>query len=414
MVKVKTPFSKPILGMLLSLSLMTIGCQKQPASRAAGLPPVPVKLEAVKLSNVEESSEFVGTLEAQKRVVLQPETQGRIIQIYVEAGTRVAAGQPIAQLDPERPAAQYSGAIANINVISASIKSAQADIRAAKAEKDSAQVDLKLQQQQYKRTEFLVGEGALSESDLDIQTKNRDAAIETLRAARDRLDAAIANLKQQQAALQQARAEAATANTDLQFTLVRSPIAGMVGDFPVKQGDYVSVGQTITTITQNNALDLRVSVPANRSDQLRLGLPVQLLDSEGKRPLVTGRINFISPQVDTEAQAILTKFRFGNAAGRLRDGQFVRTKILWRQDRGILIPTVAVSRIGGQSFVFLADTAKSPETGETMQIARQTPVTLGPIQGESYQVQKGIAPGDRLVVSNILKLRDGAPIQPEL
>jgi len=408
------PRSQLLIGAALLLSLLTPGCKSGgPAAQAGAPPPLPVKVQQIKPEIVEDSSEFVGTLEAQRRVILQPETQGRIVEVYVGSGARIGRGQPVAKLRPDGPQAELEGAIANANTIVAAINTAKADIQVALAEQANAAADVELQQVQFKRTKMLVTEGALAEQELDIAVKNLKAAKATLQARKEQVKAAITNLDQQQFALKQAQAQAKVANTDFQFTLVRSPIAGVVGDFPVKLGDYVGVGQTITTITQNDSLDLRISVPTRRSDRLRLGLPVQLLDETGKRPIVNGRINFISPQVDTEAQAILTKVRFPNLTGRLRDGQFVRTKILWQRGRGILIPTAAVSRIGGQSFVFVAGAGDGNETGQAPAVARQTPVTLGPIQGESYQVIEGLSSGDRVIVSNILKLRDGAPIQPE-
>ena len=75
------------------------------------------------------------------------------------------------------------------------------------------------------------------------------------------------------------------------------------------------------------------------------------------------------------------------------------------------MPTIAVTRIGGQSFVFAVESDNSQ--GQPRQVVHQKPVKLGNVQGDSYQVLEGIKPGDRIAVSNILKLREGAPVQPE-
>jgi multidrug efflux pump subunit AcrA (membrane-fusion protein) len=76
------------------------------------------------------------------------------------------------------------------------------------------------------------------------------------------------------------------------------------------------------------------------------------------------------------------------------------------------VPTVAVSRIAGQTFVFVA-TDQPQENGKTLRVAAQRPVQLGQLQGNNYQVIEGLKTGDEVVVTNILQLRDGAPIAPE-
>jgi RND family efflux transporter MFP subunit len=156
---------------------------------------------------------------------------------------------------------------------------------------------------------------------------------------------------------------------------------------------------------------MRISVPSNYSSQLHLGLPTELIDANTDKRLVIGSVNFISPRVDTGAQSILSKTRFPNRDGNLRDGQYVRAKIVWSTRNGVLIPTIAVTRIGGQNFVFVAQNDTS--VGKSRQVVHQRPVKLGDLQGDSYEVIEGIKAGERIAVSNILKLRNGSPIQPQ-
>jgi multidrug efflux pump subunit AcrA (membrane-fusion protein) len=89
----------------------------------------------------------------------------------------------------------------------------------------------------------------------------------------------------------------------------------------------------------------------------------------------------------------------------------VEARIVWDQGSGVLIPTSAVLQVSGKSFAYVAETDKSQ--GETRQVARMRPVKLGEIQEQDYQVIDGLKPGENLVVSGILRLRDGVPIQPE-
>lgn len=384
--------------------------QSAPAAGAKNAA-LPVKVQQVTTSTTEESTNFVGALEAQQKVTLQPQIQGRIENILVSSGQRVQKGTPIASLSLDQTQANVASSIAAANAAQAGLKTAQAQLQQAQAQRTKVAANLQLQQTQLKRTQQLVSEGALAAQQLDIARNNVQTAIADLQAADKEVAAANAGIRQAQANIRQAQAGTAAAQVNVNLKRVVSPINGIVGEFPVKIGDYVSTGQTITTIIQNDALDLNLSVPSNRLKQLRAGLPVQLVDPTTQQVIGTGAINYISPTVSSNQQSILSKARFNNSQGRLRDGQYVQARIIWNRQPGVLIPTVAISRIGGQSFVFV--TENTTVNDKPQQIVHQRLVRLGDIQGTNYQVLEGLKPGETIVTSGILKLREGTPIQPQ-
>ncbi|XGB41324.1 MAG: efflux RND transporter periplasmic adaptor subunit [Nodosilinea sp. LVE1205-7] len=211
---------------------------------------------------------------------------------------------------------------------------------------------------------------------------------------------------------QQNRSQVAVKQQDLSFSQISAPVAGQLGDMGLRIGDFVSTGQPITTIIQNQVLLLKLPVPTYRSAELKLGLPVELLDPNTGQSLATGTIGFISPNVSPMAQSILVKARFPNEAGTLRDGQMVQARIIWKTTTALLVPTVAVSRLGGQSFVYVARQQTNGQ-GRSAQIATQRSVQLGDIQGDSYRVIEGLRAGEQIIVTNILRLRDGMTIQAQ-
>jgi len=111
--------------------------------------------------------------------------------------------------------------------------------------------------------------------------------------------------------------------------------------------------------------------------------------------------------VDTGTQTILAKAPVDQAAERLRNLQLVRARITWSSQQGVTIPVVAVSRLGGQFFAFVAEKKNGKE------VARQVPLTLGEILGNNYRVISGLKPGDEVIVSGGQNLADGAPIKVE-
>ncbi|BBD60088.1 RND family efflux transporter MFP subunit [Nostoc sp. HK-01] len=384
--------------------------QNAPAANAKNSA-LQVKVQQVGNSTTQESSNFVGALEAQQKVTLQPQIQGRIESILVSSGQRVQKGTAIATLSLDQTQANVASSIATTNAAQAGFKTAQAQLQQAEAQRTKVAANVQLQRTQFNRTQQLVTQGAQARQELDIARNNLQAAIADLQAAEKEVAAAGAAVRQAQANVRAAQASTAAAQVNVNQKRVVSPIAGVISEFPVKVGDFVNTGQTITTIIQNDALDLNLSVPSNRMPQLRIGLPVELLNPNTQKVIGQGAINYISPTVSSDQQSVLSKARFRNAQGQLRDGQYVQARIIWNRQPGILIPTVAISRIGGQSFVFV--TENTTVNGKPQQVVHQRLVRLGEIQGTNYQVLDGLKAGETIVTSGILKLREGTPIQPQ-
>jgi RND family efflux transporter MFP subunit len=403
---------KTLLGLTLSLSVSAATACSRPQQQAGPPPAVPVTLEILEPGTFEDTSDFVGSLQAEQRVELRPEANGRITQIFVQPGDAVRAGQPVMQLRPDQAQARVEGAQAGAEAARYGRDTAQAQLEAAQAQLLQAEADVQLAEVEFRRTKSLVEDGALSAQDLDRSQNQLEVSRASQRRAEDNVRAAQSQLQQAASNLNQAQAQVQVDQESLGFTQVTAPIAGFMGDILFKVGDYVSTGQPVTTITENRELFLRIQVPTTRSTQLRPGLPVELVDPNTGEPLATGSLDFVSPEVDASAQSILVRARFPNEAGTLREGQFVRARIIWNTTSALLVPTIAISRVGGQSFVFVAE-EEVTEDGQTLQVASQRPVQLGAIQENRYRVLDGLEEGERIAVTNILKLQDGVPIQPE-
>lgn len=386
------------------------------ASSVAQTPQVPpgvtARLQTLETDTMQESSELIGNLEAEQGVVLRPKTTGRVTQIFVAEGASVAAGDPIVELSPERSQAEMSAAMASVSAARATEANSQAQLRAAEAEQVEAAANVELQSALFDRRSILVTEGALAQESLDIIRRDRDAAIAALNAAKEQVSAARAAVNQSTAAVAETEAQTAAIREDLADTLVVAPIAGVVGDMPIKLGDYVDVGDAMTSITENGSLNLELAIPIERRNQLRIGLPVELRFSDEATPIATGSISFVSPQVSLDTQSVLAKATFPNANARLQDAQRVSARIIWQQQPGVLVPTQAISRIGGQTFVFVVESEPNAE-GTPQLTARQRSVRLGSIQGNAYQVLEGVEAGETIAVSGILGLSDGAIVVPE-
>jgi RND family efflux transporter MFP subunit len=322
---------------------------------------MPVEVVTLKPHPVEQTTELVGTVKSRRSTTVQPQVEGFVTRILVRSGDQVAPGTPLMQID----ARGQQAAVANLE--------SQRAVREA---------DLQFAQQDAARTRTLFDAGAASRSELEH-------AQSTLSAAEAQLKATEAQITEQK--------------VQLGYHMVSAPTAGVLGDIPVRVGDRVQRTTTLTTIDQNAGLEVYINVPVQEAANLRVGLPVHLVDDEG-RVLRTTTLSFVSPSVDAGTQSVLAKAVLDEAGG-LRTEQFVRARVVWAETPTLTVPFLAVTRVNGQYFGFVAE---SGEGGAT--VAHQRQLELGAVVDNDYVVRSGLKPGEKLIVSGIQKIADGAPV----
>lgn len=427
----KPPQRRPWLWVLMALLLVGGGVavwrvlssgSEAPLANESQPQATRVKLSLVEAGRIEESSDFIANLESRRSVTLQPQIEGRVSRILVKSGDEVTAGTPIIQVNPEEQQAAVSSVTSAAQAARSQVENARATLRSLEAERLSNISDVQLNQREYERYSSLAEQGAVARQIRDQYTNRLQTARSSLGAINQQIEAQRSAVAQAEQELQQAQANIKQEQVQLQYYRISAPFAGTISDIPVKVGDFVNTSTQLTTITQNRPLEVNISVPIERAPQLRLGMPVELLD-EQDRSVGTSRISFISPNTTNDTQSVLIKSLFDNSRNQLRADQYVRARVIWNQRFGVLIPVTAVTRLGGETFVYVAQTQQPSQRGQSQQgqsqqaqpqlIARQKRVKLGTIQGNNYQVIGGLEPGERIVVSGILNLRDGAPITLE-
>lgn len=403
----------PLLSTILLLLALTTGCDRtSDSSKSSSSSPSSVQWQTLQASTLQDSTDFVSTLEAEQTVQLKPQIDGRIDRILVKPGDRVQQGDPIFLLNLDQTAPQVDSAQANVKATVAARNTATQQLQVARSQLTSAQSQYELARVNNDRYQYLVSQGAIGQATGDQYATTLKVQADTVKQARDQVKASEVAVEQADANILKAQADATTAEVSLNFKQVIAPIAGFVGDITLKSGDYVTTGQVLTTINQNEAFDLQIPIPISRSNELRTGLLVQLLDPNTEASLSVGKIYFVSSKADPTAQSVLARAQFANTSGTLRDSQYVKARVIWSTKPGVMVPTTAVTTIGGQNFVFTAQDKTNNDKVQT--IAHQIPVTLGAIQGQNYQVVKGLKPGDRVIISGILKLREGTLVAPQI
>jgi RND family efflux transporter MFP subunit len=329
------------------------------AAPAAG-----VGIVALQPKPIEDGSEFIATVRSLHSTTVQPQVEGVITKIFVRSGDVVRAGSPILQIDPDKQAAT---------------------VRSAESQRAAREADAAYWKGQVERLQSLLRAGAISQNEFDTAQHN--------------LETAVANLAALDAQVREGRVQ-------LQYYHVTAPTPGIVGDIPVREGDRVTTSTMLTTIDDKAGLEAYIQVPVDRAPDLRVGLPVQLLDQDGN-VTSSNQLTFVAPRVDPATQTVLAKSLLKQAPPAVKVQQFVRTRIVWRSVPALTIPLTAVTRVNGQYFCFVA------EATDKGLVAHQRPVQVGELQGNEYVVKGGLKPGDKLIVSGIQKIAEGSPVRPQ-
>ncbi|MDZ8183392.1 MAG: efflux RND transporter periplasmic adaptor subunit [Nostoc sp. ChiSLP02] len=370
---------------------------------------VRVKISTVQSGIIEESSDFIASLESQRSVNLRPAIPGQIAQMFVKAGDSVVQGSAILVVDSRPQQAGVNG----INPVSQAflerLANARATLQSLEAERASYVTNVQLAQQEYEKYFDLAQQGAVSRLASNQYATRLAAAKTNLNVIDSRIQAQRANILQAEKSLQQANVN--PKQPQVRYEKITAPFAGTVGEISVKVGDLVNTSTPLATLMQNQPLEVRISVPPQRKSLLREGMPVEVMNTQGQN-LGRTRVFYIAPNTSNETQGILIKALFNNSKGQARANQLARARVIWNQRPGILIPTAAVTRVGGETFVYVAETEKSPQ-GVSQQVARQKRVKLGQIKGNNYQVLEGLQPEDKIIISGLLNLTDGVAIAPE-
>jgi RND family efflux transporter MFP subunit len=278
-------------------------------------------------------------------------------------GESVKAGALLVQIDPAQQAS-------TLRSLQASLETKRANLTYAVQNDESSK--------------GLVKSGLLSELDYDQRHSQRLSAEADIKTSQAQIDA--------QADL-------------LRYYRITAPTDGIVGDVPVKVGDYVTPQTRLTSVDQDNLIEAYVYIPVARVASIKPDTTILLVDDAGK-VVCEQKPSFISPQVNVDTQTILVKAICPNE-GALRAAQVMKARLVWGKYESLTVPIAATTRQAGQYFVYVM----APGTGEHGgDVAHQVPIKVGAMKDNALIVKSGLHAGDLIITSGIQKLRDGAPV----
>ncbi len=358
----------------VSVAVLTTLIARGPADAQTPAPPPAVIFAPVALQDVAPVYSFIGHVMAIQSVQAVPRVTAFIDNVLVKDGSNVTAGQVMFQLQK----AQY-----------------EATLQGAQGQLASAQAALHLAQIAYQRAAQLASRGVASQATLDQATATRD---------------------QDQAAVVSAQANVAQAALNLSYCTISAPISGRVGRVTLTKGNLVTPS-TSALITINELSPIRVVFAVSYRDIVTIEarehspghpanakLSVQLKLPNGAVYDHPGQIAFQTNEVDSATGTVNVYADFPNPDAVLLPGAYVTINIRRAApEERPMVPVEAVQTEEGGSFVLLI----GPDNK-----VKQQPVTLGPQIAQDFVVEKGVAAGDRIIVSGIQKARPGELVHP--
>ena len=323
------------------------------------------------------ASDFPASIEGEQNVEIRPMIDGYIEKIFIDEGATVRQGQQLFKIR----APQYEQ---EVRTAEANIKIAQADVNAA--------------QMQVNKVKPLVEKNIIS---------------------RYELEGAEFRLESSRAALAQAQATLANARTNLGYTMVTSPVSGVIGTLPFKIGSLVSrsTTQPLTTVSdvsniyayfsinEKQALSFAANVKGVTSeDRLKSLPPVTLVLANGEELPQKGRVETASGQINSATGAVRVRATFPNLNNMVRSGSSGTVRIPVTVENALLVPQKSTYEIQGKKFVYLLDS-----TGKV----NSTEIRIRPNSGgRFFVVEDGLKAGDKIILEGVASLREGAEVKP--
>jgi multidrug efflux system membrane fusion protein len=340
------------------------GQAQQPSARgeAAGPPPVPVTLASAQKSFFPVYLSGLGTVQAYNTVTVRTRVDGQIESVAFKEGQFVNAGEVLVQIDPRPYQAALEQAKAKKTQDEANLSNAKADLaRYAK-----------------------LGEYATRQ-----QTETQASTVAQLTAQVAADQAAIDN-----------------AQTQLGYTTIQAPIAGLTGFRQVDIGNIVNAAtQTgIVTITQIEPISAVFTAPEEQLQEINAALtagpvPVAAYTTDGTRKLSDGRLELVNNQIDTASGTIRLKATFKNRDRALWPGLSISTQLLVTNLRDVVtVPDDAVQHGPAGLYTFVVDGGGK---------ARMQEITVGLTGGGRSVVKKGLLPGQRVIVAGQYRVQPG-------
>jgi RND family efflux transporter MFP subunit len=353
---------RSLIAMVAAFGLLASACTGPSPAKASNTPAeserMVVAVATAHEQDMMRTAQAQGALFPKEKAVLAAEVMGALANVYADMGDQVKAGQVLAQIDPR----EYQ----------LRLDSAQAQLEQAQARRANAEANFQRM-------------SALNQQHL---------------IAAQQFDQTSAEMRMAQADADAAEKQVGIARKKLGDTFLRAPFAGWVQRRMVALGEHVGEGTAVYEIIATDPIKLRAPIPERFVPMAKVGLRLDLTIDARPDKVFHGQVTRIAPALDDMSRTLLVEAEVPNPDGYLKPGYFAHVTIDLGHDRALFIPNAAILRYAGVArvFVFKDGAVRSRE------------VITGTLEGDEIEIISGLKPGERVVVSDVDRLADGASV----
>lgn len=370
-----------------------------------------VRTSTVQTRRVTYQIQAVGTLMEENRFEIPARVEGVAGNVHFSEGDAVTTGQELCRIDYDRNLMEVKQAESNVTEKEAALQRALASVADVERETSTAlstaRVTLELAQNEYKRRIASGANSFTSPEERDqFEAKFRQAQTgyrDAVNAAGTQVALAVAQSREAQAALETARAELALVKDNFDRSIVKAPIAGVIQQRSVVEGQFLNQGDMVALMVQSDPLRLRFTVPESRASRLSKDMDLSFTVPAYPDREFHGNVYDIGAFADQDTREIVCWAHVANNDARLKPGYFTHVDLLVdSREKAVVVPLASVlpTELGMTAYVIRDGVAERRAVKTGLQVT-----------GDAIEILEGLEPGEQLVVQGMTALQDGSPVK---
>ncbi|MCS6960234.1 MAG: efflux RND transporter periplasmic adaptor subunit [Pseudanabaenaceae cyanobacterium SKYGB_i_bin29] len=380
--------------------------QTPPPARLGAQSTVNVDVAVAKLETIDQPRQYTGTTNPNREVTLRARVEGQLLELAVDRGDLVQQGQIIGRQDDGVLKANVLQSAAELAAREAELARIQTLVANAKAQVERARLELQQAQADARRLNQLAKAGAITPQQAEQAETKANTARQTLKATEAQLQSQQAEVATAQKRVEAQRAILQQAEERLAYTVIRSPITGIVTAKTAEAGNLLQGGNEIVKIADFATVKVVVEVSELDRANLSLGQSATVkLDALPNQEFV-GQITRISPTADPRSRLIPVEVELNNEQQTIGSGLLARVTFVPQKSKKVVTAPATALRTAGrpndkESKIFVVK-----RSGETITVESR-PVKIGKEIDGKVVIRSGLAPGEEYVVRSGRPLKDG-------
>ena len=366
-----------------ALMIGAAGCSSQPAT---GMNAVDVKTQAADKHTIKTTYEMAGVLVPAQTLNIIGKMSGQVTAMEYNVGDIVKSGDVLIRMETKTLNAQLKQA-------EAGLQSAEAAAESSRNQEELSRINLDIAEKSYNDTKVLYDSGAASKSQLD------DVFNKLELVKKQYENTAGAAKSQAQASINTANANINSIRVQMENAVIKSPISGIVVTRSINPGEIASPNVTLMTIADTSTLKLKGTVSQELLPMLQNGQEIDIFVDIYPDKAVKGKIESIGPMAVSTGAIFPIEISMDNT-GDIKAGLSAHATIEIAQDLGVVVPSEAIIRNNGESYVYVVKD----------NVASKRIVITGIKNDKEVQILKGLNAGELVAVTNVNSLTDNSPV----